>query len=306
MCLQRQKGLYRTILSIGFLISVIPISVAAQNNSAGVSQSRMEQGEAVVSVRSDISVAIKGTGGTTKQNVAALGDAVRAQIASLKACYVKVVAKTPFVVGSLQLVIDFSEKEKHPKFEFPGQQEIAPPLEACIRKTLGTMTLGTNNRPAVAVVTLDFSNTRAQGQEILETKRKQSEAQDIINVKTNDAGQLESDWAATDGNIAFVVTSQTSVSKEIVAGILRVLRENVGRFLDCRRRCSKGEISPAGEAKIELRLERSGESSMHIDSITISHQRAPNCIEGIFKKIKFDTAPSPVRVTVRVRFGAGP
>jgi hypothetical protein len=305
MRLFRQTSCYRTILAIGYLLLLIPIRVAAQNHSAGVANSGMEQGEAVVRVRSNINVAIRGTGGTTRQNVAALSDAVRAQIGPLKTCYGKVVSKTPIVAGSVQVVIDFSETAKHPRLDFPGQQEIAPPLETCIQIALDAVTLSPNNRPAAAVVTLDLNNSRAQGQEILESKRKASEAREIFDVKTNDAGQLESAWTAPDEKIAFVVTtSEASDSKELVAGVLRVLREHVGRLLDCRRRAAKGEKSPAGEAVIDLRIQRGGESSMRIDSITISNQRAPTCIESTFKKMKFRPAPSSFRVTVRVRFGA--
>jgi hypothetical protein len=113
---------------------------------------------------------------------------------------------------------------------------------------------------------------------------------------------LESKWSTSDGKVAFIVTAETSVSKEQVAGVQRVLKNYVGRFLDCRRRSCKGGTSPAGDATIDLRVRRSGEASIKIRSITIAHKRAPKCLERTFRKIKFERSSAPFRLTVIVRF----
>jgi hypothetical protein len=274
----------------------------AQQSRGGVARSGMEQGEAVVAVRSDISLAIRGTGGTTKINLAALGEAVRSKIPDLKACYTDVIEKSPIVVGKLQIVIDFSGKAKHPELKFPNGQNVAPALESCIQKTLGKASLNPKNRPAAAVIILDFTNTRARGQRMLNTKKRQGEEQTLVGVKTNSAGLLESKWSTSDGKVAFIVTAETSVPKEQIASVQGVLKNYVGRFLDCRRRCSKGETSPAGDATLDLRVRRSGEASMKIRSITIAHKRAPKCLERTFRKIEFERPTAPVRLTVIVRF----
>ncbi len=292
----------RAIFFLSCGLTFAPVNADAQRSSGGVARSGMEQGEAVVAVRSDISLAIKGTGGTTKSNLAALGEAVRSKIPALKSCYKDVIEKSPIVVGKLQVVIDFSGKTKRPKLEFPYRQKVAPALESCIQKTLGKASLNPQNRPAAAVIILDFSNTRARGQRILDTKKKQGEDQTLIGVKTNDAGMLESKWSTSDGKVAFIVTAETSISKEQVAGVQGVLKNYVGRFLDCRRRSCKGGTSPAGDATIDLRVRRDGKASMKIRSITIAHQRAPKCLESTFRKIKFEKQSAPFRLTVIVRF----
>lgn len=279
-----------------------PIHIDAQQKATGVARSGMEQGEAVVAVRSDISLAIRGTGGTTKINLAALGEAVRSKIPALKTCYKDVIEKTPIVVGKLQVVIDFPLKAKQLKLEFPNRESVAPALQACINKTLGKASLAPQNRPAAAVIVLDFSNTRARGQRMLETKKKQGQEQTLVDVKINSAGMLESKWTASDGKVAFIVTAETSVPKEQVAGVQGVLKTHVGKFLDCRRRSSKGGTSPAGDATIDLRVRRDGEASMKIRSITIAHKRAPTCLERTFRKIAFERPPAPFRATVIVRF----
>jgi hypothetical protein len=206
------------------------------------------------------------------------------------------------VVGKLQIVIDFSGKSERPKLDFPGKKDAPPALKSCIQKTLGSASLNRKNRPAAAVIVLDFSNTRARGQRILETKKRRGEEQTRIDVKTNDAGMLESNWSTSDGKIAFTVTAETSVSSEKVASIQGVLKNHVGRFLDCRRRCSKGGTSPAGNATLDVRIRRNGQASMKIRSITIAHKRAPKCLERLFRKMKFESPSTPFRATLIVRF----
>ncbi|MBN1652209.1 MAG: hypothetical protein JXA30_00375 [Deltaproteobacteria bacterium] len=291
------------LVSIIFALSLIPSVVMAQKGGTGVARSGMEQGEATVAVRSDISLAIRGTGGTTKSNLNALGEAIRSRISSLKSCYGELIEKSPIVVGKLQLILDFSDEAKHPKLDFSDAKEVVPALQACIRKSLGKATLKPENRPAAAVITLDFSNTRARGQQMLESRAMQSEKQRIIDVKENDAGMLESEWSSIDGKLSFVVTADTSVSKQTVADVQGVLRSHVGRFLDCRRRSSKGGVSPAGEAVLDVRIQSGGDASMRIRSISIAHQRASICIEGVFRKLKFNKSPKPFRVTITIRFG---
>lgn len=292
----------RAVFFLVSAITLVPFGSNAQESIGGVARSGMKHGEAVVAVRSDISLAIKGTGGTTKANLAALGEAVRSKIPALKACYSDVVEKSPIVVGKLQIVIDFSNKAKRPKLDYPDRQDASPALKSCIEKTLGKTSLNPRNRPAAAVIVLDFSNTRARGQRILETNQRRGEEQALVDVKTNDAGMLESKWSSSDGRVAFTIIAKTSVSSEQVVGVQRVLRNHVGRFLDCRRRSSKGGTSPAGDATLDLHVRRSGEASMKVRSITIAHKRAPNCLERAFRKIKFDRPSAPFRVTVIVRF----
>lgn len=273
-------------------------SIHAQNTQKNVANSGMGQGEAVISVRSDVRLSILGTKGTKRENVDALANVVRKKIPAIRACYVKVVSTTPNITGELHLTMEFNKKPKRPRLTIPDQTDALVPLVPCVKKALIKTSLSNGFRPAAAVLTLTFNNTRARGQNLLQKSR---EANDKFPITTQN-GLHAIRWTTDDGKLSFLVTAAETTSKAAVASVQRVLRDRFGVFLDCRRRASKRGMSPAGETEVDVVVKRKGKIVPNVRSTSVSHKRAPICIEKAFNKLIFDAVPSKTQLTVKIRF----
>lgn len=267
----------------------------------GVASSGMEQGEAVISVRTDVRVSMKGTRGATKKQVTAIGEAIRSKIQQLKICYGKLVSEDPAAaVGAFRLVISFKAKNDRPGLEFPRAGSSHAGLEKCIRKSLGTASLERADRPAAAILMLDFTNTRARGQELME---KASDPTSSVDVQTAGDGSLTASWKTENGKMAFQVAGKPpSADRDTVAAVLSGLRRAFGSFLDCRRRAGKRGMSPAGKTVSEVRLMRGGRASAKNLSSTLKLAPAATCIERVYRRLEFEGTKARSRVKVTVDF----
>jgi hypothetical protein len=151
-------------------------------------------------------------------------------------------------------------------------------------------------RPAAAIVTLQFDNTRARGQEAMEQR---SAVADQVAVAERGGG-FEAEWKSGDGKVGFNVRS--AKSSAAVEAVLRTLRDSYAGFADCRRRSEKDGKSPKGELEISLQLQHGGKAAGKVGGSTVAHERAVPCVERVLKRLKFDGAPAAQRVDVKVAF----
>lgn len=256
----------------------------------------MGQGQANINVRSDVRLGIKGTRSTTLERLNQLTEVVTDAMPELRKCYRDLIAKHPTTVGALAIRIELDEG-KGPALELKETGGTAPELRECVERVLKRAPFKKVGRPAAAVATLEFDNTRAKGQEAM---AQRMEATDRIDVKTREDGSYEAKWASNDGRVAFAVAGKGSSAA--VEATLRTLRDAFAVFADCRRRSEKDGKSPAGELQVQLRLQRGGESAAKIIGNTVAHERAPICIERAFKKLTFKDAPAGQRTDVTIRF----
>lgn len=260
--------------------------------------SPMGQGEANINVRSDVKLAIKGTRSTTTARLQQLTDVVSDQMPELRKCYRELIAKRPTTVGSIAIRITLEQGNDPPQIEIKETGGSEPDLTGCVRRVLTRAPFKKVERPAAAIATLEFENTRAKGQAEMEQRRETTER---VDVRERAGGGYEGSWGATDGKVSFTVGS--AASREAVDAVLRTLRDSFAGFADCRRRSQKGGLSPAGELAVTLQLQRGGKGSAKIESSTVAHERAVPCTERVFKRLKFADAPAGERVDVRVTFG---
>ncbi len=266
--------------------------------SGGVARSGMEHGQAKISVRSDVRLAIRGIKGTPSRSVDALAEAVRGRMPPLQACYGRLVAKRPTIAGKLRVLVDFAAKRSKPSLALP--EDADSELNKCVRGVLGKMTLPAGHRPAAAIVHLDFSNTRARGQEKLDTRKTDL---DGIEVTAAQDGTWETSWKSDGGEVTFVVTAESSMPRDAVAGVQRALKNGIGAFLDCRRMAGKRGMPKTGPTVAQLRLRRHGDPVVKIRSSKLKNERAVRCIERALRRQQFDATPRPSQTTVEIRFG---
>ena len=273
--------------------AVLGGGAAAQGLGGG---SPMGQGEANINVRADIKMSIQGTRATPADRVQLLTDAVSQQLAPMRTCYYDLVAKRPTSVGALAIRITLDPGGGPPDLELKELGGTEPALTNCVRKALDNAPLGKVPRPAAAIVTLQFDNTRARGQEAMEQR---SAVADKVTVSERDGG-YEAEWRSGDGKVGFNVRS--AKSSAAVEAVVRTLRDSYAGFADCRRRSEKDGKSPKGELAVSLQLQRGGKAAGKVDSSTVAHERAVPCVERVLKRLKFGGAPPAQRVTVKVAF----
>lgn len=264
---------------------------AAQDPAA----SPMGQGEANINVRADIKVGIQGTRATPADRVQLLTDAVTKQMTTMRGCYYDLVAKHPTTVGALAIRITLDPGEK-PAFELKEDGGSEPVLTKCVRKALEKAPLAKIPRPAAAIVTMTFDNTRAKGQQAMEQR---AAVADKVEVVERDGG-YEANWQSGDGKVSFNVRS--AKSSPAVEAALRTLRDSYAGFADCRRRSQKDGKSPKGELAVSVQLQHGGKAAAKVESSTVAHERAVPCVERVMKRLKFAGAPAAQRVDVKIAF----
>ncbi len=286
--------------SFGFLCVLTFLalgSVTAHAQGAGkLEESGMGQGEASINVRSDVKMAIKGTGGTSTANLEQLTDAIADQMPNLRACYREVIAKRPTTVGALAVRITLDAPKGPVKLELKEVDGPEPELGACVRKVLEKAPLSKLPRPAAAIATLELSNSRAKGEAAMQEHQATAGKVDAI---AQPDGSYSAQWITTDREVSFGIRSK---NKEAAEAVARGLRDRFAGFLDCRRRARKGDLSPGGSVEATLRLARGGEASAKAGASTVAHERAPICVENALGRLKFEGAPAGQRVDVTVTF----
>jgi hypothetical protein len=258
----------------------------------------MGQGEANINVRSDVKLSIKGTRSTPTDRLQQLTDVITDQMPELRKCYRELIAKRPTTVGSIAIRVTLEQGNDPAQIEIKEVGGTEPDLTACVKRVVSRAPFKKVGRPAAAIATLEFENTRAKGQAEMEQRRETTER---IDVRERGDGGYEAGWTSNDGKVGFVVGS--TGSRDAVEASLRTLRDSFAGFADCRRRSEKGGLSPAGNLDVQLHLQHGGKSSAKVASSTVAHERAVPCVERVFKRLKFSDAPAGQRVEVRVTFG---
>ncbi|MEY4576343.1 MAG: hypothetical protein RL701_1046 [Pseudomonadota bacterium] len=286
----------RALVLCAYTLSVVAITrVAAAQDSAPAT---MSQGEAAISVRSDVKLSVKGTGGTPSERLSKLGQAVSDELGEIRACYRKLVATSPEVTGALKLKIAL-ERNKQPALEVVSGGAGSDSLVTCVTRILSRAKYTPVDRPAAAVLGLEFTNSRARGQaEMMEKAPELSRAP----VHTNAAGQQEASWSTDANEVRFTVAADTASPPSTIELLIRGFTQGYAAFLDCRRKCEQGGISPEGDIDAKLALDVKGRSKITLGDISVAHKRAPGCAERAFKRVPFDKPGTPLQANVRVHF----
>lgn len=282
---------------IGLLLGLSWVWGAAAQG--GVASSGMSQGEAVINVRSDVKMSIKGTRATTTDRIDKLGKTVSDAMPQVRTCYRELVAKRPATVGGLRVEITLEQGTKDVAVQVTEQDGSDRELTGCVKKVLARLPLQRLERPSAAIVTLEFSNTRAQGQGLVDEAAAR-EAQ--IEVTTEADGLLRSRVVTGDGKVTFDVSGDAKLGEQGVRSVLLALKSQFAGFLDCRRRANKNGLSPAGTIDVDLSLQRGGKAKVKLTGCTVAHERAPICVERALGRVRYEAAPPGRRAKVQVTF----
>ena len=286
-------------ISPGFaLLLSAAAPVAAQGGEMG-------QGEANIAVRSDVTLSVKGTGGTSSERLAKLGQAVSDQMGEIRTCYRQLVKDAPEVMGKVRFKLRLDRpdkdngKDKRPELEVLDQSAGAEPLLNCVTQVLTKAKYVDVGRPASAFLAMTFDNSRARGQaEMVQRAAKLAH----VDVRDTLSGLREANWATEGDEVTFRVRADPAEPSDAVGVVMNWVRRNYAAFLDCRRRSEQGGKSPEGDIQIEVNVDAKGHAKVKYGTITVEHARARTCTEPLFKRIAFDKPSAPLTAQVNVHF----
>jgi hypothetical protein len=282
--------------SLAWLVGVFVLFVtSAAGAQTGAS---MQQGEASIAVRSDVKLAVKGTGGTTSERLMKLGQAVGDQMGEIRACYRKQVANSPEVIGALRIRIALGHTDK-PELELSEQAGSSKELVACVSHALSKGKYRDVGRPAAAMLSLEFDNSRARGQ--AEMVERSAQMAHVVAQGAGDGSQQAS-WSTEGSEVRFTVRTAAGSPAAALELLMRGFQSGYAAFLDCRRKCEKGGTSPEGDIEADLSLDRQALARMKLGAISVAHERAPACADRAFKRVRFDKPAAPLQAHVTVHF----
>jgi hypothetical protein len=281
-----------------YALAVLGVCAAWSARAAAQSGETMGQGEAAISVRSDVTLSVKGTGGTSSERLAKLGQAVSDQMGDIRTCYRKLVASAPEVMGKVRLKLRL-EKDKKPELEVMEQTGGSEPLLKCVTQVLARAKYADVGRPASAFLAMTFDNSRARGQaEMVQQSAKMAH----VAVHDTISGQREAVWSTQGDEVQFRVRADPAQPDDAVSVAMAWIRQHYAGFLDCRRRCEQGGISPEGDIEIHVAVDSRGHAKATYGKVTVSHPRAKTCTEQMFKHIPFEKPSAPAQVKLDVHF----
>lgn len=273
-------------------VVVAPALAEAQSGDS------MGQGEAAIAVRSDVTLSVKGTGGTSSERLAKLGQAVSDEMGEIRSCYRKLVSTAPEVMGKVRVKLRL-DKAKKPEIEVLEQTDGSELLLKCVSQVLRRAKYGDVGRPASAFLTMTFDNSRARGQaEMVEAAAKRAK----VDVRDTLSGDREATWSTEGEQITFRVRVDGEAPEGAAAYVMKWIRQHYAAFLDCRRRSEQGGLSPEGDINIQLSVDARGRAKVSYGEVTVAHRRARTCTEPLFRRLPFDKPSAPVSAQLRVHF----
>jgi hypothetical protein len=259
----------------------------------------MGQGEAAINVRSDVKLGVKGTGGTPSERLTKLGQAVGDQMGEIRGCYRKLVASAPELAGALQLKLTLPQGSAKATVEVTKTEGGADELVKCVSKVLRDAPYKDVGRPAAAFLSLEFDNSRAKGQAAMNAKAAELAK---VSVQSKADGTKQGSWSTEGSEIRFTVSVDSGVPDTALELIMRGFKSSYAGFLDCRRKCEKGGVSPEGDIEAQLDLDKRGKAKVKLGAISVAHTRAPTCGAKAFNRTKFDKPDAPIHARVVVHF----
>ena len=287
----------KTFATLCLLISLVEAPWAQAQDAT--EPPTMGQGEAAINVRSNVKVAIAGTGGTPKARLEALTAKLSKAVPAVRECYGKLVRKRASTVGAVRVTVRLDEGNSPAQLSVEERDPVPTALRSCVTKALGGADYRGVPRPAAAMIMLSLDNSRAEGQVAVDERSEELVSQ--IQATATADGRMEASWATEDGNVSFVARAKGARAEAATTAAIGALRTAYAGFMDCRRKCEKGGVSPAGSAVVKV-IPRGDSSTTKILKVDIEHERAPNCMSRAFRHAKFGDSPRGVPVEVTVTF----
>ncbi len=278
-------------------LQIALLGAAAFSTEAAAQE--MAQGEANITARADVRMALESGPATNSTKLALIGGVVGGRLSQVRQCYRDVTQQRPEVQGTLRFVVTLEAGGG--TVEITRDELDDAPLSRCVLQALRAAPLASVRPPGAAFVVLTFSNTAADG--VIETRQRRA-VEDAAEVTTNADGRLQASGQTEIGEVRFRVVGSANSSTEQVQAVHRGVRALIPELLDCRRKASRRYV-PYGEIELALRVARSGRARARTRRNTVRDDRGQRCTTRAIQRSRFDEAARGA-ITVVVEFAARP
>ncbi len=259
----------------------------------GVASSGMGQGEANITARSDVRLRIESGPGTSGQKLQRMVQAVSAQLGEIRSCYGRTTEENPTVTGNLRIDLRIEPRPPRPQLRVQEDSLSDAQLLRCVRRHLERADFQGIARPAQVRVSLEFTNTAAEG---VEQMQERSAEEGDVEVTRED-----SHWIARGGTPGGEVRFEVRAgrSREQAAATQRSVRSLIAGLLDCRRRAGRRGMDSEGTIRLRLSVPARGRVSADMMNSQIEDDRAPHCVRMALRRGRFEEAAAgPSELTI--------
>lgn len=256
------------------LLTVLASSTSAQD---------IDQGEARITARSDVRMAVESGPGTSGQRLQALARVITDQMGAVRQCYATVAEERPQIQGELKIRV--SVPQSGPVQISVGRNTVGDEeLTRCITSALSRAEYGGVQSPASAFAAIEFANTAAEGVERT-AERRAEEA--VVEVSRTAEGRFRATGGTPTGELTFTVTGDDAATRDAVAAMQRALRGAIPSMLDCRRRASSRGQNPEGDVTLALTVRRDGRGQARAGESTVRNDNARRCLSRALAQARF-------------------
>ena len=267
------------------------VALLLSSASTGLAQANPHE----FSARGDVKMNIQTGGGTSVVRVQAMAKGFGKPLGKLKSCYAKLIEVEPGLQGKVNVEVVYPPKGKtRSKIT---SSDVSKRLRRCITEAFKGLTFEGVERPASALLELEFTNTVAP--HVGEVEKRQAAAA-TADIETLPDGTRVSRFKSGKGEVSFEVRARPGSKESLIQAAHQTMINAVPRLLDCRRRASKLQ-SPAGQLEYNLTLRRKGRATVKSVKGTVDSQWALPCSAGAIKRAK--QVRDFGRVKVVVTFG---
>jgi len=269
----------------------------------GVNGTGMGQGAASITTRSDVRLALESDRGTNNDRLQAIGRAVGQKMAAVRSCYTRAAAADPTVTGELRLRVSLDGGRGRPSVEITTDLLSDDALQTCVLTAMRAVELQGVERPAAAIVSLEFANSAARGTQAVQDSR----ARQVASVGTNAQGQAQAQGSTGEREISYDVTAVGATSSTAVAAVQRGLTDGLAGLLDCRRRAGRRGASPAGVITLTAQIAGRNLRGAAAASSTVGDTNSGRCAELALEQMQLPAGEhaGQVRVVITFRDASG-
>ena len=240
----------------------------------------MGEGEARITARSDVTMAMESGPRTTSTKLSAMAKHLGTPLGAIKRCYADIVKETPEVAGHIDVDLVLPERGRLDVKLDVGELS-SKQLRGCVTRAFEAMKLEESLRPASAKVKLDFTNSAANAASDVAARR---EEQAQVTLEKSEDGTLSSEDGTADGKVRFSVSGKDAAA---LTATHHAAAYALPRLLDCRRRSAKLD-SPAGVITLRVVLSPNGKARIDARASTVKHPNAKTCTQTALRKAPFE------------------
>ena len=142
---------------------LVPLRTAAQPQSQGVGGSGMGQGEASVTSRADVTMSVESGPATSSEKLAQIAGNLSGALNDIRQCYTRIAGRRPIAEGAMRVRVALPAGSRAADIDITLDRVTDQELSQCVTRIVRAPSFRNVQRPATALLSLEFSNTATTG-----------------------------------------------------------------------------------------------------------------------------------------------